>query len=129
VQLLGKTISEWLDIRPLTNGEVRTINLGAPGSGQSATLRRSNLFLTFGFISSHTCTLEVIGAYDFNFAVTDTLYTIPALAATYTTPYDMPAPYNTIGQLPLTRPLIRLVLSDTAAANHTYTRFYAKAWG
>lgn len=85
-------------------------------------------YLTWGAIASHTFTIEILGSLDPNMGTQDVLYTQNVAAATYSTPYLLAAPLGQGGDVILTRPYIRIKLTETATANHTYTRFYAVAW-
>ena len=125
--LRQKSIAEWVTSEPLTSGEARIVELGNVNSGIYNMSDRGHLFITFSVISSHTCLFEIRGFFDP--AAIDVPYFVAVPAATLFTPYDMPAPYNMTGYLTLVKPVVNVRLSDTATANHTYTRLYVKAWG
>jgi hypothetical protein len=127
--LRQKIISEWVTAVPLTNAETRVVEVGNVLSGQRYIDMRSHDFLTFSLNASHTCRIEIQGDFEPGFGTVDTCYTINVPAATLWTPYNMGAPWNQTGYLVLVKPITRIRLIDTAAADHTHTRFYAKAWG
>jgi len=129
MQLRQKTIIEWLTSEPLTNGETRVVEIGNMLSTHIVLEDRGIGFVTFGIVSSHALTLEIQGCFEPAFAAVDVMITLPVLAGVYMTPYDLAAPHNQTGYVTVTRPLIRVQIADTAAANHAYTRLYVKAWG
>jgi len=127
--LRQKIITEWVTSVALTNAETRVVEVGNVASGQFALTIRSHQFLTFSIKASHTCRIEIQGDFEPGFGTVDTIYTINVPAATLWTPYDMGAPWNQTGYLVIVKPITRIRLIDTGLADHTYTRFYAKAWG
>jgi len=118
----------WHHLSPLLNGATLTVELGMENSGYSNFNAQDMRRLSFGLITELTCTLNIQGSMYGNFAAVDTLASLPVLAATYTTPYDLPAPMNATGYLMITRPFLRIQIVETALANHAYTRFWAIAW-
>lgn len=118
---------EWLYTTPLTSAQNKIIGLGI-GSLITVVDCRHYPYLTWGVMTELLAKLTVEGSMDFAFTATDTLITQPIAAATYTTPYSLPAPFNNTGWVMLNRPFIRLRLVETSVADHAYTRFYAKLW-
>jgi len=127
--LRQKNITEWVTSIPLTSGETRVVEVGNVLSGVLFLPFRDHLFITFSIISQLTCNIEIQGDFEPAFATVDTPYTIAIPANTFWTPYNMAAPWNQTGYLTLVKPITRIRLLDTATADHTFTRFYAKAWG
>ena len=118
----------WYDI-PLTALLAVNVPVGMATSGVNIVNCSNCAFLTYGIIADEVCDLEVLGAADATFAVFDVL-TLHAIAAdTYQTPYDLGGNYGLTGNLNLTRPFIRIRLTDTSGLVHSYTRLFVRAWG
>lgn len=88
----------------------------------------SMAYMTFFFYATQLTRLEFIGAYDAT-AVTFTFLQFNALAATMTTPYDAPAPWNGTGQIVLPCKYFAPRLTDLSGVNHVETRFYCRIFG
>lgn len=129
MDLRARESVEWWYDTPLVSLTPVIVPVGLSVSGITFANVHGCLFLTYGLISSDNCKLEIRGAADPTFVTYDTLCTQDALEDVYTTPYLLGGNMGLTGHLVLTRPFLRLVLTDTATANHTYTRLYAKAWG
>jgi hypothetical protein len=127
--LRQRQVVEWVTSVALNSGETRNVEIGNVLSAEVVHADSGCSFITFGIISSHTLTFEIQGDLQMSMASADVLVTIPVLAATYMTPYDLPAPHNQTGYCTITRPYLRVRMIDTATAQHTYTRLYVKAWG
>jgi len=123
-----KDSATWYHLSPLLNGATLSVNLGMENTGDVDFNTQDVRRLSFGLITELTCTLNVQGSMDGLFVVADNLVSLPVLAATYTTPYDLPAPMNATGYLMITRPFLRIQIVETALADHAYTRFWAIAW-
>ena len=127
-----KNRTAWYHLTPLLNGATLTVELGMEASGETLLNTQEVRRLSFGLISELACTLNILGSMDCPVAgppaLEDTLVSLPVLAATYTTPYDLPGPLNQTGYLVITRPFLRIQIVETALANHAYTRFWAIAW-
>jgi len=123
-----KNRATWHHLSGLLNGATLTVELGMENSGVTTLNTQDVRRLSFGLITELACTLNIQGSMFANFAAVDTLVTVPVLAATYTTNYDLPAPLNQTGSLLITRPFLRIQLVETSLANHAYTRFWAIAW-
>lgn len=124
----NKNQAKWHHLTGLLSGATLNVELGMENSGVTVLNTQDVRRLSYGLISQLTCTLNIQGSMYANFATVDTLVTVPALAATYTTPYDLAAPLNATGYVFITRPFLRIQLVETAVGNHTYTRFWAIAW-
>jgi len=126
----GKQFVEWIWSTPLASGATRVIEVGLPNSGVTIYNVHPFLFLTWGLVSSHNCRLEVVGSLRSGGApALDIIYTQLAVGGVYTTPYLLGGNQGLTGYVVLTRPVVFLQLVETATVDHTYTRFYAKAWG
>jgi len=127
-----KNRTTWYHLTPLVNAATLTVELGMEGSGDTLLDTQEIRRLTFGIISELACTLNILGAMYCPVvgppAFEETLVSLPVLAATYTTPYDLAAPMNETGCVMITRPFLRIQIVETALANHAYTRFWALAW-
>jgi|GEM_PF-5750646 len=123
-----KNRATWHHLSVLLSGATLTVELGMENSGATILNTQDVRRLSFGLITELVCTLNIQGSMYANFAAVDTLVTVPILAATYTTPYDLPGPLNQTGYLMITRPFLRIQIVETALANHAYTRFWAIAW-
>lgn len=117
----------WYDT-PLTALQVVLVPVGLATSGVTIVNCANCKYITYGVISQNLCTVEVLGAADSTFVVFDVLsiHTIPA--ATYSTVYGLGGNEGLTGHLVLTRPFIRIRLTEIANVIHTYTRLYVKAW-
>lgn len=124
----NKNFVQWLDVVPLASGETRVVELGNTNSGFPFAETIDLSFITFGIVSSHTLDFRIQGCYNAAFTVIDDCFTHSVPANTYQSPYDMASPFNTNGWLVLNRPYTRIQLTDTATANHTYTRLFVRAW-
>lgn len=124
----NKDFVVWLDTKPLTSGESRIVETGNVSSTMTIVESTNLSFLTFGIKSSHNLTITIEGCFNTNFNVADACFTLAVPATTYHSPYDMPAPFNETGWLVLNQPYTRIKIADTATANHTYTRLFARAW-
>lgn len=112
---------------PLLSGTTPYVPLSA---GYATVMdARHYRYLIFGFQTQLAATVTLEGALTQNMVgVARQLFTIVVGAATYTTVYDLPAPMNATGVFVLTMPFIRLQLTETAVADHTYTNCYVKLW-
>lgn len=110
---------------PLTNGGSVIFNWGGSGGHDFADgLHFPRLY--FWTIDSHTYNLIVDVSLGGATPVWTNLFTLGVLAATVMTPYLLPAPMNQTGEVIVGAPFVRITLTDTAGAAHTYTRFYAR---
>lgn len=128
MQFQTKEAIQWCYDIPLTSGGAALVPVGRnlyPVTNADVSGCR---YLTWSLISSHACRLEVFGDIDAVMGTLDTLYLQNVAAGILGTPYNLAAPVGQGGDVILTKPYLRLRLSDQAAANHTYTRFYAIAW-
>jgi len=129
MHLRQKIMTEWVTSIALDVGETRVVEVGNVLSGVLFLSLRSHQFLTFSLISELACSVEIQGDFTPTFATVDTPYTIAVPANTFWTPYNMAAPWNQTGYLVLVKPITRVRLVNTAGPAHSFTRFYAKAWG
>lgn len=127
--LRQRQIVEWITDVPLVNGETRVVEIGNVASGEPILNDAGYIFITWSYKSSHASTIEIQGAHEPTFAAADVIYTDPVGGVALATPYDLVAPIGDSGYVPLLKPFIRIRLVNTAGVDHTYTRFYAKAWG
>ncbi len=130
MDLKGKNFVEWVYDTSLTSAAVVPVPIGFSLSGQTLLATQSLYFLTWGLISSHNCRLDVLGYLHVAGApAVDVIYTQLAVGGVYTTPYLLGGNQGLTGHVVFTRPFVVLRLTETATVDHTYTRFYAKAWG
>ena len=126
--LISKTQITWKYETPLTSGAAVLIPIAMELSGITLEDCSYCRYMTWGLISSHNCRFEVLGCNSPAFVIPDTLYLQNAVGAAYTTPFLLAAPVGQSGDVILTRPFIRIRLTDTATSDHTYTRLYVVAW-
>lgn len=109
---------------PLTSGGSIVFNWGGAGGHNFADgMHYPKLY--FYTVASHTFNVIVDVSLGGG-TIWDNLFTFGVLAATVMTPYLLPAPMNQTGEVIVGAPMVRITLTDTATANHTYTRFYAR---
>jgi hypothetical protein len=125
-------LSQWVCEKPLTSGASFVLNTGHyPDVGGTTLLytdTSKKIFMTWAIMTEKAATFLIEGSLGSSGLVFDTLLTVTITGATLATPYDLAAPYSNTGVFVITRPIIRLTLSDAAAAAHAYTRAYVKAW-
>jgi len=127
--LRQREVVEWVDDRAYTGNETRFMEIGNVGSGQTVLRCDGFIYLTFGIKASHAMNFEVQTCLTSAFgAATDVFFGQVCPAVTFMSPYNI-AFFTEGGRVVIPRPYIRLRLNDTSTAQHTYTRFYAKAWG
>lgn len=122
-------IIEWHRNVPLLNGTTVVIEQGNIGSGLTGARVKNYTYMTFSVLSEKSCTLLIDVDDSLTFVPLTTWITLPILAATYTTVYNLPAPLNANGKLVLNHLTLRFRLTETAISDHSYTHFYAKVWG
>lgn len=128
MQAKNKTQVEWRYAVPLQNGVLTPIQVGNILSGVVIADVRDCHSLIFGLITERACNIILDGSLTYDFLVVTNIFTLAALAATWTDVYTMGAPRNLTGIYEIGFPYIRLSLQDTSAGNHAYTRFYAKVY-
>lgn len=128
MQAKNKTQIEWYYNTPLVNAVLTPIEVGNIGSTVFIADVRDSHNLIFGFITEKAANIILDGSLTADLAVVTNIFTLPALAATWTDVYTMAATRNYAGDYKIGFPYVRLSLQDTAAANHAYTRFYAKVF-
>jgi hypothetical protein len=124
----NKTATEWYYRVPLLNGVLTRIEVGNILSTIFIADVRDCHNLIFGLITEKAANIILDGSLTSDFLVVTNIFTLAALAATWTDVYTMGAPRNLTGIYEIGFPYIRFSLQDTAAANHSYTRFYAKVF-
>jgi hypothetical protein len=117
----------WYYQEPLTAALVLDVPVGMVGSGVTVARCANVNRITWGIISEFQFLLEVQGSADINFAVFDILVSQVVPAATYTTPYQLGGNLGLTGEVVLTRPFIRVRVTDQETDLHDYTRLYFKA--
>lgn len=128
MQAKNKTAIEWYYQSPLLNAALTPIEVGHVNSAVFIADVRDCHNLIFGFITEKAANIILDGSLTAGFLVVTNIFTLAALAATWTTVYTLPPPRNFTGLYEIGFPYIRFSLQDTAAANHSYTRFYAKVF-
>jgi len=119
----------WWYETPLTALQVVNVPLGMSTSGVTVARCANCLYLTYGVISENLCTVEVLGSESAAFMAHDVLRIHAIPVATYCTPYELGGNYGLTGYLVLTRPFVRVRLTEVANVVHDYTRLFVKAWG
>ncbi len=119
---------EWQSRVPLTDAGTIIVELGNQNSGTTITDVKNSVYFNFGIIAQLACNLIIDVSMDPTFAVFSTWITFPVPANTYQTVYDLAPPLNNSGKLVLNYLYMRIRLTDTGLADHSFTNFYAKAW-
>lgn len=128
MQQFGNKRYEWLKTTPLLQLEDIIVPLAA-GGGMLYAPAGGLLYLTWGVESNQRLDFMVEGCVNVGFLAAETFVLVnqACLAATYYTPYQMPAPF-TGGHITITMPYIRIRLRETVNIDHTLTRVYVKGW-
>lgn len=112
----------WYTIANLNTGANRLIQVGG-GEHAAAQLFigdvRSTPNLRFSLIADQVLTIDLESAFDFGFTVTGTELSLITVANVFTTVYSLPAPLNGTGYYVLTRPYLRVRLTNASGVNTT----------
>jgi len=123
-----KTYREWYMDRGLPSGSTF---YPEPGVNVYANVAPVDItpcvYLSFSYRTALLSTLTLRG-YTRPAGVGEVLWTMIVPAATRVDTYGLPIPLNEGGRYTLQLPMIRFEVVDGAAADHAYTRFYARAW-
>lgn len=125
----GKDQVLWIHETALTAAQVVNVAVGMENSGSSVANCKDCQFMTWGFVSELQVDVEIQGSNDAAFAVFDVLSIQTPAGNTYTTPYQLGGNQGLNGFFVLTRPFIRIVLTEQETAIHAFTRLFARAWG
>jgi hypothetical protein len=128
MQAKNKTQIEWYYGVPLLNAVLTPIPIGHRNSLRLIANIRDCHNLIFGFITEKAANVILDGSLTPDFTVVTNIFTLAAVPTVWTDVYTMPPPRNFTGLYEIGFPYIRFSLQDTAAANHSYTRFYAKVF-
>ena len=112
----------------LTNAESRIMTIGAPNSGITIFEARDFNWYSFRIIASHNLDFIIDSTTDPTAAAFDNILTLPVAATIYNDNYNLAPPMSDHPYLAVYSPFMRITLTDTAAADHTYLRFYMKFW-
>ena len=127
--LRQREVVEWVDDIPLAGSEARFIEIGNVGSGQTVLRCDGFNYFTFGVKASHNLTMDLLVCLRSSFGVLTTNFQIINVpAVTFYTPYSV-ALFREAGRIVLPGAYFQIKLTDTSTAQHTYTRFYGRAWG
>jgi len=120
---------EWIYNEVLTSGASVTVPVGLHSGTLTFADCRGLWRLTYGLVSEKESQLIIRGSNDPAFATYEDFITHDTPAATFITPYQLGGNEGLNGYIVLPRPFIRIILNDSATADHSYTRLYVKAWG
>lgn len=121
------TFMRWECDTPLTSGNTFYPTPGVNEFGANAIDVSPCIYLRFTYRSQLLSSLTLRG-YQRIGGVGEVLWTMVIPAAAFTDTYKLPAPLNSLGRYTIQMDCLRFELADLATANHTYTRFVAKAW-